>query len=344
MKTSTEPMLKMLANGDFDILAERFAQAGFAVSTPGAGMILILAQSAEVDRSRLLVSIGIHGDETAPIEMMADILTEFVKKPHMLAVDLMIVVGNLEAISKASRFVEVDMNRLFDSEQPATASGAETHRATQIMEATERFLGRRGGGTLRWHLDLHSTIRSSLYSRFAIVPVAFDDGSGDAISAALGTWLAGAGIEALVFNSLPSSTYSAFSARLSGVEGVTLELGTVSVMGKNSLGHLKQTRDALSGLMKGNPLSTDVSLPICFSVSREIRKVTASFDLRCDQATANFTEIAAHTIIATDGTETYATADRPAHLLFPNPRVAVGHRAALLLYRESKNGLKPNSR
>lgn len=333
---STAPMLQMLAEGNFDMLAERFAQAGFAVSTPEAGMIVIRAPGTDVERSRLLVSIGIHGDETAPIEMMADILTEFVETPRTLAVDLMIVVGNLAAITQASRFVEVDMNRLFTSEHRAMASDAETHRTTQIMEATERFFVAGAGRAMQWHLDLHSTIRPSLYARFAIVPVAFGDGSGDELSPALGTWLASAGIEALVFNSLPSSTYSAFSARLSGVEGVTLELGTVSIMGKNSLDHLEKTRDALSGLMKGSPPSTDVPLPICFSVSREIRKVTASFDLRCDPATANFTEIAAHTVIATDGSQTYATADRAAHLLFPNPNVAVGQRAGLLLYRTSK--------
>lgn len=52
----------------------------------------------------LLLSVGIHGDETGPIEMLARLLGELAAAPQQLAVDLMIVVGNPAAIAQQWRF------------------------------------------------------------------------------------------------------------------------------------------------------------------------------------------------------------------------------------------------
>jgi succinylglutamate desuccinylase len=341
---SSNPLLDTLAAGDFGALAEQFTRAGFWVSVPGPGMVQILSRSSKSEPPKLALSVGIHGNETAPIEMMADILGEFIRIPVRLMVDLLLVIGNIAAIAQSRRFVEIDMNRLFRPGTPDEPAGAESDRANDIMAVTKQFFAHEGNSypknnsaKIKWHLDLHSTIRPSLYSRFAIVPDATVDMSDVDKSQALSSWLACAGIEAIVRNSLPASTYSAFSSRLPGVTSATLELGKVSTLGSSPLDPLKITRDALVNLMAGFPPAIISSAPVRFLVAQEIVKLTESFELWSDIHTKNFTEIAPNTTIAVDGAKVYSTRDRAEYLLFPNPSVKVGQRAGLMLYVEGAN-------
>ena len=144
--TPMSDTVRALAEADFSAIAQRFAAAGFAVNLPATGILQIAATEPNASRMSLLVSVGVHGDETGPIEMLAHLLAELAESPQQLAVDLMVVVGNLEAIAQGRRFIDVDLNRLFfvnSSDRGELAAAAEAARADVVMQATEAFFADR---------------------------------------------------------------------------------------------------------------------------------------------------------------------------------------------------------
>jgi succinylglutamate desuccinylase len=158
---------RRLAQADFSATAHSFAKAGFAVHQPEPGILQITLPGAS-RRLRLLLSVGIHGDETAPIEMLASLLDGLAKQPSALQADLMIAVGNLQAIALGRRYVDADLNRLFANERGDLHDAKEAARADEIMRASVAFFDAAAGD--KWHLDLHTAIRASRYPAFAVMP------------------------------------------------------------------------------------------------------------------------------------------------------------------------------
>ncbi len=313
------------ARGEFSSLAQQFSQAGFAVSQPLPGVLQICAVSSQSARMRLLISVGVHGDETAPIEIMALLLHELSLVPHLLAVDLMIMIGNIDAIHQAKRFIDVDLNRLFTPGRKQFNDAQEARRADQLMQAAQSFFD---GHANRWHLDLHTAIRASYYSTFAIVPGKYND---DFVR-----WLGSAGIQAAVFNPDASVTFSSYTSQYLGAVSCTAELGRIGELGKNDLTQFVATRNALDALIKSSALNLNVhndAKPLIFRVAQELIKRSDAFRLTFDGNTQNFTQFAPHTLIATDGEFSYIVGDQVEYVLFPNPTVRNGLRAGLMVVR-----------
>ena len=320
-----QPMtaVSALAAGDFGQLAARFAAGGVQVSMPAGGMLLL--KPALPSSTRLLLSVGIHGDETAPIEMLAALLETLALTPKALAVELLLVVGNPAAIAAGTRFVEADLNRMFGAGRGALAGAVEAARADAIMRATTDFFQGQTGRKL--HLDLHTAIRPSRHARFAVIPAAVDDPG----QLALCDWLGSAGIDALLFNEAPASTYSAYSARNLGACSCTIELGQVGLLGANLPEQLSVTAAALGQLLRGQKSVAAGAPPLRFRVAQEIIKHSAAFQLHLDDATHNFTAFGPGALIATDGERLVRVGPVTQYIVFPNPRVLVGQRAGLML-------------
>ena len=314
--------VEALAAGDFSDLARCFAAAGLRVTVPGIGMLQVHAPRPAA--MRLLISVGVHGNETAPIEMLAPVLEELAQAPMALAVDLLLVVGNIAAIARGKRFIDADLNRLFCVERGALAASAEASRADAIMAVSAAFLNTSAQG---WHLDLHSAIRPSRYARFAVIPVPADDLRQEPLAA----WLGSAAIEAMMFNSQRASTYSAFTARGFGALSCTVEIGQVGVLGKNPPDRLLATRLALGCLLRGRHPGADGPMPARFRVAQEIIKRSDEFRMNIDDSSHNFAEFAPGSIIATDGERIARAGAATEYVVFPNPRVLVGQRAGLMV-------------
>ena len=141
--------VRQLAAADFSSLADAFSNAGYSVRLPAAGMIQIGSSLPPASQVSLLLSVGIHGDETGPIEMLAQLLDDLAAAPRTLGVNLMVAVGNLAAIGQGKRFVEADLNRLFRSERGELATVAEAPRADALMRATAAFFAQPAAA--RWH-------------------------------------------------------------------------------------------------------------------------------------------------------------------------------------------------
>jgi succinylglutamate desuccinylase len=323
---ATDPV-RALAQGDFSRPAVCFVQAGFAVRQPAPGILQIAAPDRVPERPRLLMSVGIHGDETAPIEMLAHLLAALATAPHELAMDLMVVVGNVAAIAQGRRYLDVDLNRLFHTGRAGSLQTAEAGRADLIMRASAAFFASSGGA--KWHFDLHTAIHASLYPSFAIVP----DALTEADQRALGAWLGRAGIGAVLFNRLPAATYSAYTAAQFGAVSCTLELGQVAAFGNNDLALFSATRAALDALVRSRPLPAGQSRPAQFGVAQELIKQSEDFTMQFDRATRNFTPVEPGAVIAHDGEVVYRAGGTTEYLVFPNPDVAIGQRAGLTVVR-----------
>jgi succinylglutamate desuccinylase len=134
--------VRALAQADFGEVAARFRDAGFAVGLPAKGVLTVKAAERPAARASVLLSVGVHGDETGPIEMVAHAVEALSRAPSALAVDLMLCVGNIDAIAVGKRFIDADLNRMFRRERGDLAGTFEAGRADALIAAT-RLLQRR---------------------------------------------------------------------------------------------------------------------------------------------------------------------------------------------------------
>jgi succinylglutamate desuccinylase len=315
-----------LAGADFSALARRFSEAGFSVALPAPGIVTIKATPG-AGRASVLVSVGVHGDETGPIEVLAQVLDALSQQPSALAVDLMVCVGNIDAIAAGKRFIDADLNRMFRAQRGSLASAAEAARADAMVQATTDFFA--GAGPVRWHLDLHTAIRPSVYPTFAVVP----DLIADAPKAALVGWLGQAAIGAIIMNPQSAGTFSYYSAEHHGAAASTVELGRVGTLGQNDLSLFADVQGALDGLLRGAAPAHAKVAPHVFKVAQQIIKLSDAFHMVFGKETQNFTALKAGEIIATDGDTVYRVGPQEELVVFPNPDVRVGLRAGLMVVR-----------
>ncbi|KAB2844407.1 MAG: succinylglutamate desuccinylase [Burkholderiales bacterium] len=311
------------AGGDFSRLIPGFAASGVRPEVLAPGVLRLFATAARPAGS-LLLSVGVHGDETAPIALLAEILTELAIDGHGLAVELLVVVANLPAIAAGKRFLHTDLNRLFPPE--GKQAGDEGERARELCGLVEHFFGVARGRRL--HLDLHSTIRPSLFPCFAIIP--HEPAAPEA--RLLCAWMDHAELPALVFSQGGTRTFSAFSARACAAAAATLELGTREVLGHNRLAPLATVASALRRMLREGllPPPTEARAQR-FRAVREIVRRNRDFALNLPPDAPNFSTFSRGERIASDGMEHYFAQEDGERILFPNADVALGARAGVMI-------------
>lgn len=277
----------------------------------------------------VLLSVGVHGDETGPIEVLAHLLDQLASEPHALKVNLLLVVGNVDAIAAGKRFIDADLNRMFKRERGDLAGTKEAARADQMMAATTAFFANKGPN--RWHLDLHTAIRPSFYPAFAIVPLII----ADAARHRLMDWLGDAGIQALIMNPKSAGTYSYFTSEQCSAAGSTVELGRVGVLGQNDLAQFSAASSALNGLLRNDAsLIPQGEKAEIFLMAQEIMKLSDGFKMAFGKETQNFTALKQGELIAEDGATRYVVQHGEEFVVFPNPNVRVGQRAGLMVVKQ----------
>jgi succinylglutamate desuccinylase len=259
--------------------------------------------------------------------VLAHVLDALSRQPSALAVDLMVCVGNIDAVAAGKRFIDADLNRMFRARRGALASATEAARADAMIAATAAFFA--GAGPARWHLDLHTAIRPSVYPTFAVVP----DLVADEPKAALARWLGQAAIGAIIMNPQSAGTYSYYSAEHHGAAASTVELGRVGTLGQNDLSLFADAATALDDLLRGAAPAAAKASPHIFKVAQEIIKLSDDFSMAFGRETRNFTALKAGAVIATDGATVYRVQHPEELVVFPNPDVRVGLRAGLMVVR-----------
>lgn len=318
--------VRVLVDGDLSLICAQFAKAGLSARSPAPGILQVTRPSPGLAvRMRLLLSAGIHGDETAPIELLAQLLDEIAAAPDKLGVDLMAVIGNPAAIAQGKRFIDADLNRLFRAERGDMQFSTEAQRADTIMQAAVEFL--EAPASERWHLDLHTAIRASRYATFAIVP-------GTVGSPSLLAWLGQAEIEAAILSPSSAATFSAYTATHCGAVSATVELGQVSALGMNDLSCFAAVSTALAALVCDGRVERSAKQPQVFRVIQELVKKSDAFSMTLGRDAQNFTPMQPGEIIATDVDTVYRVGAQTEYVIFPNPDVRVGLRAGLMAVRD----------
>jgi succinylglutamate desuccinylase len=318
--------IRALAQADFGEVADRFAAAGFSAGQPAKGVLTVKAAAPMPERPTVLLSVGVHGDETGPIEMVAYAIEALARAPHALAVDLMLCVGNIDAIAAGKRFIDADLNRMFRDQRGDLAGTFEAGRADALIAATAAFF--EGSGPRRWHLDLHTAIRASRYPRFAIVPeLIADEPRRDLIA-----WLGAGGIEAVILNPASAGTYSYWTAERHGAAASTVELGRIGTLGQNDLSQFAAMASALHGLLRGQ-VQAGGAAPVVFDTAQSITKLSDAFTMSFGRDTENFTPLKKGEVIARDGDTVYTVQHDEEYVVFPNPDVRVGLRAGIMVVR-----------
>lgn len=315
---------------DFEAAARRFLARGFTAQRLAAS-IWRYRSTTRPPALRLLLTAGVHGDETAPIELLARRLPGWAESaPH--ALDLTVALGNLDAMAAGRRHLRHDMNRMFAPHQPLQAPlawGAEGERAVELALALRTVLQPPAEGVPTVHLDLHTTIRPSLQPTFAIVPA--DDPREPLLH-----WLAQAGLHAAVLSPGPHLTLSAFTRRL-GAAACTVELGRVARFGANDDALLQRFESALDALVRGgaaawpaNALDAAPAITL-YRVTRELVRHSESFELLVPDDAPNFQPLAPGQLVARDRLDLVHARRDGECVLFPNRHVALGLRAGLLV-------------
>lgn len=283
----------------------------------------------------LLISAGVHGDETAPIELLSAIVRDLARGALPLACRLLIVFGHPAAMRAGTRHLDDDLNRLFNGRHATLASSRDAPRAARLEAAAVAFFAaapaRRAA---RWHLDLHTAIRASAFEQFALLPH-----TGEAPSRALLDWFGVARIPAVLLHTERGNTYSQFTASTCGALACTLELGKVRPFGQNDLTRFAGADAALRRLIAGAACGADmagdsataVALPRIFTVIGQITKHSEAFELFVARDVPNFTSFARGTLLARDGDYRYLVSHDEERIVFPNPSVKPGLRAGLMV-------------
>lgn len=281
----------------------------------------------------LLVSAGVHGDETAPIELLSMMVRDLARGALPLANRLLVVLGHPAAMRAGTRYLDDDLNRLFNGGHAQREGSRDAPRAA-VLEAAARefFAAAPESRQMRWHLDMHTAIRASAFEQFALLPHI-----GEPPARAMIDWLARARIAAVLLHTEPGNTYSRFCASACGALACTLELGKVRPFGQNKLSRFAGADAAVRALIAGEVGSAAAhaaaapALPRVFTVIGQLTKQSEAFELLVAGDVANFTPLARGTLVARDGDYCYLVSHDEERIVFPNPAVKPGLRAGLMV-------------
>lgn len=282
--------------------------------------------------SAVVISAGIHGNETAPIELLNQLVSELLSGERPLNVRLLVLLGNPPSMRINQRFVEADMNRMFGGRHARYCPNGETQRAHELEQTMALFYRTAfaAGAARRFHYDLHTAIRGSLHVRFGLLPLQTRPHGAEMLH-----WLDAAGLDAMVFHRSPGGTFTHFSSEVFCADSCTLELGKALPFGSNDHQQFTGIRRALETLVSAEPLPERPAVaPLKrYRVTQDIIRSQEDFQLHIPGDALNFSPFPKRFVIAEEAGKTYRVEAENEYVLFPNASVALGLRAGLMLER-----------
>ena len=300
------------------------------------GVLQLEPASHDATVRSVLVSAGVHGDETAPIELLSHLVRDIAQGSAALTCRLLVILGNVDAMRDACRYRDDDLNRLFSGRHAQVPHSHEAPRAAALERAATQFFAAASQEQgARWHIDMHTAIRPSAFEQFALLPH-----TGKPFSRAMFEWLGEARISAVLLHTTKGNTYSHFTAHACGAEACTLELGKVRPFGQNDLTRFAGADEALRHLLAGTKNgNVPAAMPRVFTVIDQLTKQSDAFELLVAADVPNFTPFVKDTVLARDGEYRYTVRHDEERLVFPNATVKPGLRAGLLVVETTQDTL-----
>jgi len=294
------------------------------VSILADGILGVNLSSTNPKTKSIVLSCGVHGNETAPIEICNQLVSAILKGEITTTHRVLFIFGNLDAMVIAERFVEENLNRLFSREINSTS--LEGKLAQQIMKIVDSFFDSAKGD--KFHYDLHTAIRPSKNEKFAVYPFLH----GGQYSKDQLRFLSACDVNTILLSQTPTATFSYFSSFNYEAHAFTVELGKVKPFGQNDMSSFTAVTRMLTELLSESNLQLPEfsECPIeIFSVNQVIDKHYDDFKLHFADETANFTAFSKGQIFASETSTTYKAEFDGEAIVFPNANVAIGQRALL---------------
>lgn len=313
-------------------IGAHFPESRAHLSLRGKGLLFIIPKKDVHCDNTLLISAGIHGNETAPIEIVRDQLKDILLGQLPLSIPSFFVLGNLEAMILAHRQVEENLNRLFYTSQAKTQlkpRSLEAIRALEIQKEVDFFVKNFSQNKTFIHYDLHTAIRRSKIEKFAVHPFVADR----SYDQAQFFFLKMMGVEAVLFSRAQTTTFSCYTANEYQAESFTVELGMVAKFGQNNLKNFHAADTALRQIYtKGHSKeSSSEQVPLSFDVVRTLVRRQEKFRLLFPEDLPNFSTFPKGTPLMEDGAEVISSQDSTEAIVFPNSKVGIGERVALIV-------------
>ena len=292
-------------------------------------LVLNPPAASELD---LILSSGIHGNETAPIELCAAICRDLLQGTIVAKCRLMFLFGNPPAINAGKREIVDNLNRLFSGHHTKGPDeySWERQRAANLEAYVTRFFHEGGAEKKRALYDLHTAIRGSKFEKFAVYLFLH----GKPWSETQFEFLAACDVHTVLLMQTPASTFSYYASNSHGAAAFTIELGKVRPFGENDMSRFSACDNSLRRLVTGQPLELTAFAANnfnLFAVNRAINKTSEDFSLSFAANIENFTQLPVGSLLAIDGGTEYRVEEGGEAIIFPNANVALGQRAMLLV-------------
>lgn len=309
------------------------------VTVLDTGLITFEPLDTQSSAKDIVLSSAVHGNETAPIEICAELIQKIILGELRCKERVLFIFGNPASINISERFVEENMNRLFSEGHSADqGNGAglinkERHRAL-LLENTVRHFFEQGQALVentereRCHYDLHTAIRGSKNDKFAVYPFRH----GKPWKKSQLQFMLACGVSTILLSHSPTTTFSYYSSNEFNADAFTVELGKVMPFGENNMAKFAQVKETLTRLISGQSLllkdfnEDDFSI---YEIYQTINRQGENFTLNFSDDVENFTDFPKGTVLAIDDGSEIKTKKEGEAIIFPNANVAIGQRALL---------------
>jgi len=276
----------------------------------------------------IIISSGIHGNETAPIEICDFLVKEILSGTVVVKNRLLVIIGNPVAMNSGKRFENENLNRLFCGKHQGK-SHPEARRAERLEHFTREFFNHREP-VERCHFDLHTAIKASKYEKFVIYP--YQDGR--EWSREYLNFFKHCDINTILLAHQGAGTFAYFSSHQFQSNAFTVELGQVKAFGENQMSSFAGVINNLKALISNTYVkvkefnNNDFNL---FQVIDEVmRNSDTGFSLNINSDVANFSTFAIGFQLTTDDNASYYMKSDQHAIVFPNAAVPPGQRVALI--------------
>ncbi|WP_370459607.1 succinylglutamate desuccinylase [Paraglaciecola sp. L3A3] len=298
------------------------------VTIYAAGIICFEPQS--LTSKDIILSSGIHGNETAPIEICEEFVKDILLGKLVVGHRVLFIFANLKAMDLAKRFVDENMNNAFSRVGSNFTASYEYTRVKQIEQVVRHFYAgkRHEKNQQRLHYDLHTSIRTSKNEKFAIYPYLH----GKQWYKSQLQMLLACGVNTILLAAGPTNAFGYFTANEFSAHSLTVELGRVRPFGFNEMSRFEKVVTTLKKLICNQPLMLKTYSAedfFIYKVNQVINKQKADFIFNFSEDTQNFTDFPKDHLIATETGKEYRIAHSGEAIVFPNAQVEIGQRALL---------------